>query len=433
MAVDRVLLIHGYSVRALNAYAHFPALLSAQRIPNDSILLSAFLSLDDEVTVDDLAAALEDHAGQLEAAGVTIARTAVACHSTGAIVARRWILNRQAQGRPLPSHLITLAGANHGSTLAQLGRTILAKLFFGIVDQSSVGMRVLADLDYGSPFLWRLNTEWLDAWNAGRLDAVRVFSLGGDDHSEFRDQVFWQTRENGSDSTVRVSGANLNYTRLEADPQTDPPQLRPVSMRTPAAHLVVPGYTHSGIIGAVTAPSDPPFAALLQALAVTDNASYGAVVKDWSARTAAWTNQHADQANATIVFRLHDAAGKPIGDNLILLQDAQGSAQRVSASLESHQPIQNATDPSSVSFYVNYARLMTTHPHTVHIEARSGSSAIDYQNVDYVLGDPALALVRPNEVTYADVQLVRDVEHTYSVVPYDPSRNVNATWPPLPK
>lgn len=433
MAVDRVLLIHGYSVRALNAYAHFPALLSAQGIPNDSILLSAFLSLDDEVTCDDLAAALEDHAGKLEAAGGTIGRTAVVCHSTGAIVARRWILNRQAQGRPLPSHLITFAGANHGSTLAQLGRTILAKLFFGIVDQTSVGMRVLADLDYGSAFLWGLNAEWLDAWNAGRLDAVRVFSLGGDDHSEFKDQVFWQTRENGSDSTVRVSGANLNYTRLEADPQTDPPQLRLVPMQKPAAHLVLSGYTHTGIIGAVTAPSDPPFAALLQAIAVNDDASYGAVVKDWSTRTAAWTNQHSDQANATIVFRLHDAAGRLITDNLILIGDSQGSAQRVSGSLEPHQPIQNATAPSSVSFYVNYTRLMATHPHTVHIEARSGSSAIDYQNVDYILGDLTRALVRPNEVTYADVQLARDVENTYSVVPYDPSRNVNATWPPLPK
>jgi hypothetical protein len=56
---------------------------------------------------------------------------AIICHSTGALVARRWLLNRLGKG-PIPTHLITMAGANHGSTLAQMGKSVLGyvqKLF----------------------------------------------------------------------------------------------------------------------------------------------------------------------------------------------------------------------------------------------------------------------------------------------------------------
>lgn len=432
MAVDHVLMVHGYSVRQLKAYGQFPALLSAQGIPNSHIMLSAFLSLDDGVTCDDLAAALEDHVAQFEKTGGTITRTAVLCHSTGAIVARRWILNRLARGVPLPSHLITFAGANHGSTMAQLGRTIVARLFRDVVEQSSVGTGVLADLDYGSTFLWDLNTAWLVQAPALRRAGLRWFSLGGDGHAAFAKEVFWQIGEDGSDSIVRVSGANLNYTVIHADPQGNPPRFEIDAPPSPVAHLVVPGYTHGAIIGDVRAAADPPFAALLQALSVSDDAGYQGVVDDWAARTQTWARAHPDQVNATVVFRLRDESSRPIDDHLILFQDQRQDAHAVSPGLEPHQPIQNAVEPSSVSFYVNHARFMGTAPHIVHIEARSGSSAIDYQDVNYTLAGTAVALVRPNECTYVDIRLARNVERAYSIVLYDPARDVNATWPPLP-
>jgi hypothetical protein len=433
MPVDRVILVHGYSVRQLSAYGQFPRLFSARGIPNTSILLSAFLSLDDDVTCDDLADALEDHvATQIEGQGSSINNTAIVCHSTGAIVARRWILNRAYQGKALPSHLITLAGANHGSTLAQLGRTILSKIYFGVIDQSAVGERVLADLDYGSDFLWRLNTEWMDGANGGKLNQVRCFSLGGASHSELIDQVFWQTKEAGSDSTVRTSGANLNYSVVRADPDATPPSLTVETLRNPVPHLILPSYTHSGIIGGVQTQADPPFAAVLQALVVDSDADYQAVLADWSTKTQNWTTRTPDEANATIVFRLRGTDGRPISDNLILLQDQQRNAVTVSPSLEPHQPIQNQLTPSSVSFYVNVAKFMNTRPHVIHIEARSGSRFIDYSDVDYTITDPLAVLVRPHEFTYADVVLKRNIDDTYCIVAYDPARNVNITWPPLP-
>src|SRR5262249_31728437 len=153
---------------------------------------------------------------------------------------------------------VTFAGANHGSTLVQVGRTILARLFRDIVEASSVGAGVLADLDYGSSFLWTLNRQWLDTLNARGLGNLRCFSLGGGRHDMFGGEVFWQVGERGSDSVVRVSGANLRYTVIDADPQANPPRLRAVSPVAPVAHLVVAGYTHHGIIGDVHAATDPP-------------------------------------------------------------------------------------------------------------------------------------------------------------------------------
>jgi hypothetical protein len=245
--------------------------------------------------------------------------------------------------------------------------------------------------------------------------------------------VFWQVGERGFDSVVRVSGANLNYTVIDADPQAKPPRLRAVSPVAPAAHLVVAGYTHGGIIGDVHAATDPPFAALLQALAVDGDQAYQEVAEDWSHRTQTWSQAHPDEVNAMVVFRLRDEAGRSVPDHLILLQDPRGNAGTVSASLEPHQPIQNEAEPSSLAFYVNCARFAATHPHIVHIEARSDSPVIDYRDVDYAVADSLAALVRPNEVTYVDVRVLRDVTLTYSVVLYDPARDVNATWPPLPK
>jgi hypothetical protein len=117
---------------------------------------------------------------------------------------------------------------------------------------------------------------------------------------------------------------------------------------------------------------------------------------------------------------------------LILIQDQTGSAGNVSSSLEPHQPIQNAADGSSISFYLNYRKFWATRPHLLHIEARSGSPFIDYVNIDYRVADPVYVLVNPNEFTYVDLQLLRDVSHTYAVVPYRPTLDVTTTWPPLP-
>lgn len=208
------ILVHGYSVRTFSTYGSLPARLAVDGVNTEQLFLSAYDSLNDDVTCDDLARALENRIADLETRGhVDITNTSVIAHSTGAIVVRRWLLNRwtKSGNQGLPSHFVSLAGANHGSTLAQLGATQLAHLFRALDGGTSVGLEVLQDLDYGSEFLLSLNEQWLDAYLAPNPPRTRSFSLGGDDHSGLVNQIFWQTHEDGSDSTVRVSGANLNY------------------------------------------------------------------------------------------------------------------------------------------------------------------------------------------------------------------------------
>jgi len=151
MGLVNVLFVHGYSETSLGAYFDFPQRLKAALPDVDDVVLAAFNSLDDSVTIDDLADAMELRVATLGATW-TQGPWAVICHSTGALIARRWLLNRLGSG-PIPTHLITMAGANHGSTLAQMGKSVLGYVQKLLVKQSpTVGANVLTDLDYGSDF-----------------------------------------------------------------------------------------------------------------------------------------------------------------------------------------------------------------------------------------------------------------------------------------
>src|ERR1700680_311106 len=397
MPVSHVVLVHGYSVRNLNAYANFPALRQAESYANTTIFLSAFNSLDDAITCDDLAVALEDHLSKLEAGpapDLNVATSALVCHSTGALVTRRWILNRLAEGKSVPSHLITLAGANHGSTLAQLGETMAAHVFRKLTGNTSVGSGVLTDLDYGSKFLLKLNREWLEKARGGIL-ALYAFSMGGDSVGDWTREIIWQTREPGSDSTVRISGANLNYVFLDADADNGTIEQKLHNQR--GLHLVLPGSSHTErvvIIDSVTRSTDAPFAALIQALHVDSPVAYDGVVTDWQGRTSQWITTSQRQCHSTVVFSLRDRAMRPIDDSFIVLGDSSGNAGTMSGSLVNH-PIQNNAVHSSVSFYLNYPQFAAGGSHKIHVEARSGSDEIDYQDVDYTISPTLGSIVEP--------------------------------------
>jgi hypothetical protein len=433
--VTHIFMVHGYSVRSLSAYGHFPTFFSS-RYASTNIFLSAFNSLDDVVTCDDLARALEDHIAGLEKSSrIDIASTAFICHSTGAIVTRRWILNRLKAGQAVPSHFISVAGANHGSTLAQLGETMAAHVFRELAQGTSVGRGVLTDLDYGSDFLLRLNQEWLDAVN-GPLSALYAFSMGGDSVGDWYKDIIWQTKEPGSDSTVRISGANLNYSILEADADEGSITYKLPKARVP--HLILRGYSHSGpsngIIDCVQYDTEAPFAAVNDALSVSSPDQYAAIGNTWLAQTAAWTNDNQPKGNvcATLVFHLIDRANRPIDDSFIVLKDSAGEAAAVSSSLIG-RPIQNDAVHASVSFYVNQPAFQTAAPHVVTIHANSGSGEVDYADVTYTVSRDVGSLVSPNETTYVFVKINRHTDQVYQVYNFAPKLAMAPPWPPFPE
>lgn len=459
-------IVHGYSESSLGAYAQFPAALQQAAPQLERIVLAAFNSLDDGVSIDDLASALETRMTALEAQGPwSTEQSAFICHSTGALVARRWLLNRLASGNSIPSHFITMAGAWHGSTLSQIGRTPLGYAQKYLTKHLlSVGARVLVDLDYGSDFLLKLNREWLAKRYGSsvgstdadpRMSALFQFTMGGDSlGKDDAVKTLWQSSESGSDNTVRISGANCNYTYLIADAGTGKMAALPSA---PQPHLIVPTFSHYGSITGILASNVPttdpgaspmpPIAALVEALAVTDKSKYDALTTTWSDRNAIWVQGHQDAANATIVFDIHDAGGIPVSDCFIGLLDADQpglnvklptdnqtalvrSLLSIAPALQPNQPIHNDTERGSYSFYVNVPQFYTSTSHVVTVEARNDSSLVTYGPLNFTVDHATVEhLLFANQFTYVDLSLPRNAENAfalYGTAPIDPT-----PWPPF--
>jgi hypothetical protein len=401
--------------------------------------------------------------------GWKTAETVFICHSTGAPVTRRWLLNRLTGDRDLPSHLITLAGANHGSSLAQLGPTPLGYAHQFLLKHSlGVGRLVLRDLDYGSDFMLRLNRRWLTSRFGDpalgrapddRIARLRSFSMGGDSKGEDEAvKLLWASNEAGSDNTVRISGANLNYTYLVADQAQG---LLKAVPSEPQAHLVVPGKSHygtvSGVLASNTSANDPPMQAIRDALNVDNphipagNAvTYDAVRSAWDALTLKWRNANETEANSTILFYLHDRGGTPIEDCFIGLMDASvpgldaehptrdknalvRALQAVSGAILSRQPIHNDVQRGSYSFYVNTQAFNGMPSHLITIEAHSGSGVVTYGPLNYRVDHTTVEkMVFANQFTYVDVTMPRIPEAAY--VFYDTTTQRPAqepAWPPF--
>ena len=463
-------IVHGYSENSIDAYAQFPAVLKATAPELQEVVVSAFNSLDDGVTIDDLADALETRMRVLEERPSWKTADAVfICHSTGALVARRWVLNRVGSGRDIPSHLITMAGANHGSSLAQLGPTPLGYVHQFLLKHSlTVGRLVLRDLDYGSDFLLRLNREWLATRNGDpsrgitadeRMSSLYAFSMGGD--SKGNDpavQLLWASSEVGSDNTVRISGANLNYTYLVADQGAH--TLKAVPSQ-PQAHLVVPGYSHygseTGILAANVSLADPPMQALREALNVESNhvpaeqrRTYESVRTSWDVRTKTWRDTHVGDANSTILFYLHDRGGTSITDCFIGLLDSSvpgldaehpgpdksillAALQAVSGAILSRQPIHNDVQRGSYSFYINEPAFNALKSHSISIEANTGGLAVAYRPLSYVVDHATVEqMVFANQFTYIDIAMPRVTDATYVLYDTTTARpKPEPTWPPF--
>jgi hypothetical protein len=455
MALKNVLFLHGYSETSLGAYYNFPQRLKTRIPALEQLVVSAFNSLDDTVTIDDLADALEDKVRGLETKlGLVMNETAVICHSTGALVARRWMANRALKNfdpAHLPSHLITMAGANHGSSLAQIGRSAVGYLQKILLREgNNVGARVLIDLDYGSDFIVRLNTEWLKLVAKAPLASTYLFSMGGDSiGADPAMGLFWATREFGSDNTVRVSAANLNYTVLEADPSAQPPVFSITSSEGAVPHLVLAGYSHFGPATGIWGHEADPDAAIeaaAEALSVTDAAGYADVRTRWADRTNTWatTVTKRTNVNSTAVFTISERSGAPVKDCAIIFLDKDKAeandlvgAQSSASGAAVHGtpfPIHNNVELASYSFYLNYDEYLKSSPHLIHVEAHNPSPLVRYNVVDYdtpAPNDPNVHLIRPNEFTYAKIVLARNSDRAYAVYEWGPDVPLEK-WPPFP-
>jgi len=258
-----VVFVHGWSVRTTNTYAGLPGFLEKQRTADGGELrvshlyLGKYISFDDEVTVDDIACAFENAVNE-----TLDKRAKFACitHSTGGPIVRAWLeQHKRDLSACRMSHLIMLAPANHGSALAQLGKSRLSRMKF-FLQGAEPGVRVLHWLELGSDESWRLNESWLDydCVSAGLFPFVLT---GQTIDRQMYDQLNAYTGEPGSDGVVRVAAANLNYGLLRLVQEDGELQKDPRNrLAKPTAFGVLPGQAHSGrkcgIMGSVRADDD---------------------------------------------------------------------------------------------------------------------------------------------------------------------------------
>lgn len=252
----QIVFVHGWSVTHTKTYGDLPAWLAGQPgYAVKDVFLGKYISFVDAVTLDDLARAFDQ--ALKDALGPSLP-DGFACitHSTGGPVVRLW-MQLYYEGRldkcPL-KHLVMLAPANHGSTLAQLGKSVVARLK-GWTEGVEPGTRILDWLELGSAGSWELNEAWLkyDGTDAGFYPFVLT---GQSIDRKLYDQLNSYTGERGSDGVVRAASANMNYSLVRLRQRGDSLEPLSVCRRPRTAFGILPRLSHTngrmGILGSVT-------------------------------------------------------------------------------------------------------------------------------------------------------------------------------------
>ncbi len=325
MANKPIVIIHGWSDHSASFDKLARRLARETGQPTAQIWLADYISLDDEVRLDDLSAGLERAWGdrQLPTGANAID---VVVHSTGGLVIRAWMQHfYHARGqRPPVQNLVMLAPANFGSPLAHKGRSLIGRVFKGASSDRpfETGGQILRALEMASPISWTLAEEDRFAPNVFSGAGVRCTVLvGNTGYSGIRSLA----NEPGSDGTVYVATANLNCARLSIDVVRSPgdamDEIRltdEVESRGRTAFRVLDGLDHSEITGnerLTQALLDP----ILDGLRVKAN-GFGAWCDDCDAHTAALVEKYARKTDPehhafqNTVFRVSDDQGAMVDE-----------------------------------------------------------------------------------------------------------------------
>lgn len=361
----QVAILHGWSdnSKSFRPLASFLRQNGYRPVP---LFLGDYVSLRDDVTIDDVTKRMEEVVTEMMARDRLGSSFDLVVHSTGGLVARRWIASYYA-GRACPvKNLLMLAPANFGSKLAHMGRSMLGRVVKGWRTGFETGEEMLYALELASTFQWELAEADLlvRPGSSGSTafygaDRVRPYVIVGT--HPYTDLSARITNEDGGDGTVRVAAANMNAHGLTIDFSGDPdnllePVLTPWKRRggeaTEFPFAVLPDRTH----GDVVLPdedglSKDPMAQqrlgqlILEALSVNTSAQYTRVREKWSGitqvtRRFAGTSDEA-QANRDaffkkkgtspeyfheyyqIVVRVEDEFGAPIPDYFLSFMPKQ--------------------------------------------------------------------------------------------------------------
>jgi hypothetical protein len=341
------------------------------------VRLGDYISLDDDITFDDLAAAL-GKAWHDEALPTGARSVDVLVHSTGALVVRHWMTKYYKPATNPVRRFLMLAPANFGSPLAHKGRSFIGRIVKGFKSDKpfQTGTHILHGLELASPFAWDLAMRdrfSSDRWyGPGRALATVLVGTSG------YSGISGAANQPGTDGTVRVATANLNATYFKFDfthPRPpageEPPPgklLPPVEPNGLAAFARIPEENHStiafkdggpdnvdtrGLIKQALQVTDADFEAFAHRLAVYSDLAR-ADVDDWD------TYRHSFQDT---VVRLRDDFGQPVNDYFleVFAKRDDGRPDDATTCRIQEEVVQtvhaNDRDPSQRSLHLNATAL----------------------------------------------------------------------------
>ena len=412
--------VHGWSVRGTGTYGRLPERLAALGgIDVRHIYLGQYVSYRDEVTMEDIALTFDAAVRQRVPPGE---RFACITHSTGGPVVRTWLdlCYGPARLRECPlSHLVMLAPANHGSALAQLGKSRLSRMKF-FLEGVEPGQHVLDWLELGSAGQWALNTAALDYRYVD--NGVFPFVLTGQSiDRKMYDHLNSYTGEPGSDGVVRAAAANLNYSYVALEQDAGGALTLTRAVRSPGvAFGILPGLSHSGeAMGIMNSVQDAGSHATVdwvaRCLAVQDAGGYARVAADMDLLTAATQDRESATArHSMFTFHLRDRRGAPLEDYDLLFLGGPGYDPDELPAGFFRDRQRNSVDRGRLTYYVNHDRL--TAPGAdgrigLRVLARPDAGLARYAAGELRSDGTHIGQwLRANETTMVEVTLSRSVE-----------------------
>jgi len=215
-AKNPVVILHGWSDTS-DSFVPLSGFLKNNGYQAVNLFLGDYISMDDDVSIDDAAKAMEAAVKRKLTNGELRFPFDLIVHSTGGLVSRAWLSTYYTGVAPdvMPvQRLIMIAPANFGSRLATVGQTIIGRIAKGWGHGFHTGKLMLDGLELGSPFQWHLAANDLFALDAGKSGTIYgealvwPFILVGS--MPYQSGLRQMVNENGCDGTVRVAAANLN-------------------------------------------------------------------------------------------------------------------------------------------------------------------------------------------------------------------------------
>lgn len=393
------------------------------------IWLADYISMNDEVTIQDLGQAM---GAALKSNKIPEVHHSfdVIVHSTGGLVIRQYLLHYffgKPQDCPI-KRLVMLAPANFGSPLAHLGKSMIGRLRSGWDWEHlfQTGTRILDALELASPISWQLAEQ--DLFNSKNKifkpqNLFTTILVGTDTYSG----IAASFHENGSDGTVRVSTANLNarYLKIIFKASGEPEIKEQKKYYNPIAFGVLFNHNHSTItrpendeqlakqlINSLSIESASEYKEHIATLNNVTNETFEKGIQDSAKEKRYHQYQH-------VVTRVHDQFGEGIDDYFLEFYQQKGDdedtvMQKVQSEiLEKVKKYYQDGSYRSLLFDINDMKkqILEQGQHVdMSICAAALSERISYLNPDKylpVVSNKNNTLLNPNITLFVDIELPR--------------------------